>query len=116
MAYSNFKTTKKSTNNWEATEKEALIKDKRECIFEEHDLDKECVIMACENGIKKLKIKINKLRPKKVPLKLKPKKNFNILGTHGHWPWKLHRAGDFTKNTQKQSIENNIRSRRFNNS
>lgn len=74
MAYSNFKTTKKSTRNWEATEKEALIKDKRECIFEEHDLDKEHVIMACENEIKKLKIEINKLRPKKVPLKLKTKK------------------------------------------
>lgn len=40
--------------------------------------------MACENEIKKLKIEINKLRPKKVPLKLKTKKNFNILGTHGH--------------------------------
>lgn len=56
MAYSNLKTTKKSTRNWEATGKEALIKDKRECIFDEHDLGKERVIMACENEIKKLKI------------------------------------------------------------
>lgn len=49
----------------------------------------------------------------KVPLELRTKKkHFNILGTLGHWPWKLHRAGDFNKNTQKQSIENDISSRR----
>lgn len=58
------------------------------------------------------RLKLINLGQIKVPLELKTKKHFNILVTLGHWPWKLHRAEDFNKNTQKQSIENNISSRR----
>lgn len=58
------------------------------------------------------RLKLINLGQIKVPLELKTKKHFKILGTLGHSPWKLHRAGDFNKNTQKQSNENNISSRR----